>query len=326
MSFKDFSAQLFFASLLILCVLTIRAAAQTSYQSPQRLKLQKEWEVTLPGDPFGFRMASCGDGAVYAMNEGHFQMIGADGRIAEDDPNFMSGGSTARIACGSDGRLFAADNRISVFERAMHGKFSLISSAPLAIPVVRLLAGVNGSIYGITAEAEPSLVAISESGEEIVLRKASDAPVTFSLTNASPLSIDRGCGLTWDETGKRLAYILPDKPSAEFWEPRGNVLSGKSLRRPKKLAPNRCLLLEMVNLVSLPGGQFARTRIERSELADVYDQRYVEILDRFLKPVARPIAVDALLFGASEDGSLYFVSFRPDQVVVTRQTLVPEDQ
>ena len=312
------------ASLLMVALLPAGALSQTNGSFPRRLKLETKWEATVQSNGLSFSLASCPDGTVYAMHDQNLKVIGTDGKTIEDDSLAALGVPVAPIACDARRKLFVAGNQVWIFDPQPQGGLSLISEAPLKVSVARMLVAQDGSIYGVTAEVEPSLIAISGSGKEVLLRKGNpttNAP-RFMITAAS--SGDRGCGLAWDGARQRLAYTLPGQSAAEFWKSSGNVFSRKPLPASKHLAPYACSRWQ-ADLVSLPNGRFARTRIEKSEIADVYNQQYLDILDGSLSPVARPVPIDAALFGSSDDGSLYFVALRDNLMSITKRRLVEDD-
>jgi len=314
-----------YTSLLIAVLLPVGALSHANAPFPHRFKLETRWEATVQSKGLSFSLAACPDGTVYAMYDQNLKVIGTDGKTIEDDSLATMGVPIAPIACDAQKKLFVADNQLSIFEPRTQGGFKLTSKAPLNVFVVRLLVAQDGSIYGITAEPVPSLIAISDSGKEVLLRKENPNANAPRLMIAATSSEDRGCGLAWDGVEHRVAYIFPEESKIEFWKETEDVFKRKALPASKQFEPLVCPPLRQSDLVSLPNGQFARTRIETSEIADVYNRRYLDVLDGSLSPVARPVPTDAALFGSSDDGSLYFVAFRDNRMSITKQELVEDD-
>jgi hypothetical protein len=312
-------------SLLIVALLPVGAFPQTNGSFPHRFKLETRWEATVQSNGLSFSLAACPDGTVFAMYDQNLKVIGTDGKTIEDDSLATMGVSVAPIACDAQKKLFVADNQLSIFEPRTQGGFKLASKAPLKVFVARMLVARDGLIYAITAEAEPSLIAISDSGKEVLLREENPPASAPRLMITAASSEDRGCGLAWDGVQHRLAYIFPEESKIEFWKETEDVLKRTALPGSKQFEPLVCPPLRQSDLVSLPNGRFARTRIETSEIADVYDRRYLDVLDGSLNPVARPVPTDDALFGSSDDGSLYFVSLRDNRMSITKQELVEDD-
>ena len=310
------------ASALLVALQPAPASAQPDISLVSRFRLETTWEIALPENAsILLRFATCPDGSVYALSSQTLDEISPDGKIVASDSTIESGWS---IACDGRRRLFVAGSQLSIFEPLPQGTFRQISTAPLKVLVARLLVAPDGSIYGITAEPKPSLITISDSGEEVLLRKGQLPDFEASVTPGLPYPEERSCALAWDTVGDRLAYTLPGQ-STEFWHEGKEVSSKKPLSAPKHPLSDRCLPPLQPSLVSLPNGQFARTRTERSEIADALDQGYLDVLDRSLKLIARPVPIDAVLFGSSDDGSLYFVSFHAKVATIAKRTLIPDD-
>ncbi len=313
-----------YTSLLIAVLLPTGALSQANAPFPHHFRLETKWEATLQSNGLNFSLTTCPDGTVYAIHHQSLKVIGTDGKTTEDDSLATMGIGIAPIACDARRRLYVAQNQLSIFERQPQGGFKLTSKAPLNVFVVRMLVAQDGSIYGITAEPVPSLIAISDSGKEVLLRKENPNANAPRLMIAATSSEDRRCGLAWDGVEHRLAYIFPEESKIEFWKETED-LKRKALPASKQFEPLVCPPLTATDLVSLPNGRFARTRIERSEIADVYNRQYLDILDGSLSPVARPVPTDAALFGSSDDGSLYFVSLRDNRMSITKRALVEDD-
>ena len=323
---KYFPAHSGRACLPTLLIALIIAFPLVGRQSPHEFKLGAKWDFTFHGDPLGFSLAVCPDGTVYAIHDRELEIVSSDGHLTASNPQNGLSIKRSPIACDSQKRLIVADHALSVFELDAEGKATQISSVPLKIPVSRVLAAPDGSIYAITAD-HPSLVLIQPSGKEVLL-KEHKYPYSYTIPLAGSVPASAGCALAWDASRQRLAFMLPGQGEIEFFEePKSGA--GRNAN-PPSTGPNSyaCGLLPLTNLVSLPNGQFARTRTYTSELADAFNKTYVEILDGSLALLGQiPANGFGFLIGSPDDGSLYFVAFRDSRentLTITKRILAIE--
>ncbi len=291
-------------------------------QSPELdYQLTTKWELTLRGYPLGFSFALCSDGSLYAIHYSEFQVISSDGKLVGSD-SIAPAMLRAPAACTSEGHLALADRELSIFDVGSQGKLNKISSGSLKSAVSRLLVAPDGAIYGITADEHPSLVRISPLGKEEILVTKKYYP-SFILLPPE----DHQCDLIWDRNRQQLAYLLPAQQTIEFLQ--ANTSPGKKKSEPVSTdwSGHACEFIPITAVADLPSGGFVRTEILKSEIADVFNKTFLEVLDSSSKQVARPISTEGMgfLLGSTNDGSLYFVSIGnlgEDGLKVVRRELI----
>ncbi len=273
-----------------------------------RFSLEKIWEVSLPADQRSPIFATCENGTIYAVNGQRFSVITPDGQIAGGDQNIDSDIEWTAIACNARKRLVSAGTELSVFSVGAQGALTKISDVPLKMLVQRLLVAPDGTIYAIAIDG--SLIAISSSGDEVLLQRAAAPPapkVQVSLAGAGYYAVQDTCALAWDSRATRLVYMLPGR---EIRFRVAKAIPAKDAFTPKPSDVARCEAVQFGALFSLPDGRLAEVWRYSSEIASELGGTEISILDSSLKPVARPIVVNdaSRLIGTAGD-HLYFASF-----------------
>ena len=311
----------------ILSLLLMGVFSLVARQSSGVFKLGTKWELTLHGNPLNFSMAVCPDGTIYAVADGELHVVSSDGNLIASDPKSSIPTVRTPIACDSRKRLIVGGSALSIFQLDQDGKPTQISSVPLKVAVSRVLEAPDGSVYAITADVHPALILISPSGKEVLLKDHKYPAFTIRFGQRDePASPE--CALAWDTSGQRLAFVLPGQGQIEFLEASKSGSTRNANSPSTGPDPYACGLLPLTNVVSLPNGGFARTRIYQSEIADAFNKTYVEILDGSLALLAQiPANGFGFLVGSSDDGSLYFVAFRDSRentLTITKRILAIE--